>query len=263
MIDLHNHILINVDDGPRSEADTLALLNQAIEQGITDIVATPHHQTRQYNTPGEVIHSKLKEVQNIIDHNQLDIKVHPGQEIHINGDIIKELKSGVGIPLNHSKYVLVELPFNSYPAFIDNMIYEIQMSGYIPVIAHPERCRPLFNQPSKLLKFVEEGAAAQVTAGSVTGKLGESIQEMSLKMIENHLVHIVSSDAHHAESRPFELKEAYEVILETLDESYVIRLTHNAEAILNDRPIKVKPPQNFTMNDRKRRKKKKKFFGLF
>ena len=208
MIDIHNHVLIGVDDGPQTEEEVVLLLKQAIDDGITDIIATPHHYSGDFVNPGSKILEKMDELNQIISQHQLDINVHPGQEIRVNGNFVEELKSGAGIPLNQSQYVLVEFSFNEIPNYVDPLLYDMQMSGIHPLIAHPERCKPIIKNPDKLYDFIEKGAIAQVTAGSVAGELGENLKETSLKMIEAHLIHLIASDAHHAELRPFVLKEA-------------------------------------------------------
>src|SRR5699024_7995514 len=91
MIDIHNHLLMNVDDGPVSEDEVLNLLHQAIDQGITNIMLTPHHHAGSYMTPKDTVLEKLEEVQKLIDDNALDINVHHGQEIRINETIIADL----------------------------------------------------------------------------------------------------------------------------------------------------------------------------
>ncbi|WP_017548147.1 tyrosine-protein phosphatase [Salinicoccus carnicancri] len=262
MIDIHNHVLIGVDDGPESEEETLDLLRQAIDNGITDIIATPHHYSGDFINPKSQIVSKMVEVIDIIEKHQLDINIYPGQEIRINGDLVNELETDVNLPLNQSQYVLVEFSFTEIAGYTENLFFDLQMNGYTPVIAHPERCRPLAKDPDRLYELVGKGAIAQITAGSVSGALGEGLQETSLKMIENHLIHVVSSDAHHATMRPFMLKEAYEVIDEKLGSEYVEYLQKNAEAVLNNKEVKVRSPKRIEMKD-KGAKKRRRFFGLF
>lgn len=262
MIDIHNHLLVGADDGPATEQDALDLLHQAKENGITDIIVTPHHYSGDFVNHKSKILTEMEFLENIIDKNDIDINVYPGQEIRINGDLVDELESGMNLSLNHSSYVLVEFLFTEVPAYAEKLFFELQMKGYTPVIAHPERCRPLKDNPEKLYDFIEKGAIAQVTATSVAGKLGEGLQRASLKMLENNLIHIVGSDAHHTENRPFMLKEAYEVIEEELGASYVEYLKYNAEAILHNKEVKVKAPVQYK-SDSKKVKKRKKFLGLF
>jgi len=262
MIDIHNHLLVGADDGPATEQDALDLLHQAQENGITDIIVTPHHYSGDFVNPKSKILTDMEDLKDIISRNDIDINVYPGQEIRINGDLVEELEAGLNLSLNHSSYVLVEFPFTEVPNYAEKLFFDLQMKGYTPVIAHPERCRPLKDDPRKLYDFIEKGALAQVTATSVSGKLGEGIQQASLKMIENHLIHFVGSDAHHAKNRPFMLREAYEVIEAELGASYVEYLKYNAEAILHNKEVKVKAPVQYS-NEIKKRKKRKKFLGLF
>lgn len=261
MIDIHNHLLVGADDGPATEKDALNLLRQAQENEITDIIVTPHHHSGDFINHKSKILTEMEDLKSIITENEIDINVYPGQEIRINGDLIDELESGLNLSLNHSSYVLVEFPFTEVPNYAEKLFFDLQMKGYTPVIAHPERCRPLKDNPEKLYNFIEKGALAQVTATAVAGKLGEGLQKNSLKMIENHLIHFVGSDAHNAENRPFMLKEAYEVIEEQLGQEYVDYFKKNAEAILHNKAVKVKAPK--VMEAQKKVKKKKKFLGLF
>ncbi|WP_031547967.1 tyrosine-protein phosphatase [Salinicoccus luteus] len=264
MIDIHNHVLVGTDDGPQTEEEAVMLLQQAIDNGITDIIATPHHYSGDFVNPGSKVLEKMDTLNQIISQHQLDINVHPGQEIRVNGNFVEELKSGASIPLNQSQYVLVEFSFNDIPNYVDPLLYDLQMSGYTPLIAHPERCKPIIKYPDKLYDFIEKGAIAQVTAGSVAGALGENLKETSLKMIEAHLVHIIASDAHHAELRPFMLKEAYDVVEKELGSIYVEDLKNNAEAVLQGKEVKVKRPSKIeTHYKSSKKRKKKKFLGLF
>lgn len=263
MIDIHNHVLIGVDDGPGNREEAVKLLKQAVNDGITDIIATPHHKTTHYTNPGVTVFQKLDALNTIIEEENLHIKVHPGQEIRVNGDIVRDLSSEDSLTLNRSQYVLVELPFNDLPHYTEKLFFDMQMKGYIPVIAHPERCKPIIQSPGRLYSLIEKGAHAQVTATSVTGDLGENLKETSLRMIENNLVHLVASDAHSAESRPFALKEAYEVIAEELGSDVTVKLKKNAKKLLNGQDLIVGQPSEMESHyTKKRKKKKKRFFGF-
>src|SRR5699024_8129157 len=107
------------------------------------------------------------EIQKLIDDNDLDIAVHPGQEIRINENIIADLATGFNTSLNDSRYILVEMPFTELPPFYETVIDELIDNGYAPVIAHPERCAEIVSDPGILLELVNKGVVAQVTAASV------------------------------------------------------------------------------------------------
>lgn len=262
MIDIHNHILIDIDDGPQNKEEAIGLLKQAIRNGVTDIVATPHHYSGDFFSPKNKIIEKTKEINEIIEEQHLEINVHPGQEIRINGDLLTELHMEISIPLNQTRYVLIEFSFTEIARFTEDLFFNIQMNGYTPIIAHPERCRPLMKDLNKLHEMIEKGALAQITAASVSGALGKSLQETSLKLIGHDLIHFVASDAHHETMRPFMLKEAYQIIEERLGAVYVEKLQKNADAILNSKEI-VRTPPKYLGIEFKKGKKKNKYFNLF
>lgn len=261
MIDIHNHLLVGTDDGPSTDEEALNLLNQAQENGITDIIVTPHHYSGDFINHQSKILTEMENLKELISRNEININVYPGQELRINGDIINELESGLNLSLNNSNYVLIEFSFTEVPHYAEQLFFDMQMKGYTPVIAHPERCRPLKDNLDKLFDFIEKGALAQVTANSIAGNLGEGIQKISLEMLRNNLVHIIGSDAHHSKNRPFMLKQAYEVIEKELGASYVEYLQYNAEAILHNKEIKVKAPVKYK-NEIKKKRKRKKFLGI-
>lgn len=235
MIDIHNHLFMNVDDGPSSPGEVRDLLNQAVSQGITHVFCTPHHHSGSYTTPSDIVYRKIKDVRAIIEQESIDIEVHPGQEIRINDDMITELKSGESIPLNDSNYVLVEFDFYGLRRDVHEVLNELKTLGYTPIIAHPERCRPIAKDVSHLERMVENGVKAQVTAASVSGDLGSHLQLLSLKWIESGFIHIVASDAHHARYRPFTMEKAFDVIENRLGSNVKKTLIQNAEAVLNNK----------------------------
>lgn len=237
MIDIHNHLLINIDDGPTSKNAAHDLLEQASAQGITRIFVTPHHQVGSWYTPKERVLEEIKILKAIINDNNIDLSVHHGQEIRINEHILEELRDGINTTLNDSSYILVELPFGELPPFYGAVIDELVENGYTPIIAHPERCQPIVEDIDILYNLVARGAVAQVTAGSITGDFGDTLQEIGLKMVEDGLIHVVASDAHHADYRPFKLAEALGVIEEKLGKSYADNLAGNAEKIFRNEKI--------------------------
>src|SRR5699024_9823925 len=130
MIDIHNHLLVGVDDGPATEQDALDLLHQAQGNGITDIIVTPHHYSGDFVNPKSEILTDMEALRNIVKENDININVYPGQEIRINGDLVEELEAGLNLSLNHSSYVMVEFPFTEVPNYAEKMFFALQMKGY-------------------------------------------------------------------------------------------------------------------------------------
>lgn len=270
MIDIHNHILFGIDDGAQTEEDTLNMARRAVEQGITDIIATPHHKIGVYENFGPKMIALTEQVNQLLNQHQIPLKVHPSQEVRIYGDMIKDLKEGIALPLNpNAPYVLVEFPSHEVPVYTEQLFTQMALEGYVPIIAHPERNSELQKNPNKLAELIELGALAQVTAGVVIGKLGEYNKQIAHLMIEHNMIHFVASDAHNVTTRDFFMKEAYAHIEATFGEAVVQKLDDNAKKVLNGENIRYSSPKEVAKEDKidksevKKKKKKKKFLGLF
>lgn len=255
MIDIHNHILIDIDDGSKSKEETIALLKQAKNEGITDIIATPHHLSPQFDNFYEEVKPKLDEVLNIDELNEIGINIYPGQEIRISDQILPQIENNQIIGLNHSKYLLIELPSGHVPHYTGHLFFELQSRGYVPIIAHPERNKEISSNLDVLYDLINAGALSQLTTASLIGKQGKKIQKICLDMIENNLTHFVASDAHHVEKRPFIMDSLFkERKLKKYYEDIHI-LINNAQFILDNKDLpKKQPTQEYTQ---------KKFFNLF
>ncbi|KHE70099.1 tyrosine-protein phosphatase, partial [Halobacillus sp. BBL2006] len=140
MIDLHSHILPGVDDGAQSLEDSIEMARAAVEDGITAIVATPHHKTTRFDNYKSDIISKVKDLNEALADRDIPLKVLPGQETRIYGEFVEGLQNGEMLTINeHTNYVLVEFPHERVPRFAKQLLYDLQMAGYRPIIVHPER----------------------------------------------------------------------------------------------------------------------------
>ena len=255
MIVIHNHILIDVDDGPKTKEDAIALLKQANDEGVTEIIATPHHLSPTFDNAYENVQQKLNQLSELQETKDLGIKLYPGQEIRISDQVLPQLRKGEAIGLNHSRYLLIEFPSRGVPHYANRLFFELQSEGYIPIIAHPERNKEISQNLDVLYNLINQGALAQLTSSSLQGIQGKKIQKISIQMIENNLVHFIASDAHHESQRPFIMKSLYNNKKLKKYEKNIENLINNAKYIVNDEDvIKKQPTQNY--NDRK-------LFGLF
>ncbi|EJX17146.1 hypothetical protein SOJ_25950 [Staphylococcus sp. OJ82] len=254
MIDIHNHILVDVDDGPKSMGEAIDLLKQAKSEGVTDIIATPHHLHPRYNNNIQVVKEKLNELGNNEQIEQLGINLYPGQEIRVTDQIIDDLHNGKIEGINNSKYLLIEFPSNEVPHYSHKLFYELQTMGYVPIIAHPERNKAITENLDILFNLVNVGALSQITSSSLLGDFGRKVKKSSLQMIDNNLTHFVASDAHSSDVRTFVMEKLFrernlKIYYEDLE-----RLVENGKAVINNEEVsKHKPTQEY---------KQKKWFGL-
>lgn len=254
MIDLHCHILPGVDDGAQSLLDSLNMARKAVEQGIHTIVATPHHLNNSYENPKHQILDKVEELNQLLQKESIDVKILPGQEIRVHGEMIEGYTIGEILTVNHTPYVLVEFPSNHVPRYTEKLFYDLQMNGLVPVIVHPERNREIIERSELLYQLVKKGALTQITASSVTGDFGKKIKNFTLQLIEANLTHFIASDAHNLTNRTFKMREAFGVIQQKYGNELVYFFEDNANLLVEGKAIYKEDPERI---------KRKKLFYLF
>ncbi|WP_419955137.1 tyrosine-protein phosphatase [Neobacillus niacini] len=254
MIDLHCHILPGVDDGAQSLSDSLNMARKALEQGIHIIVATPHHLNNSFENPKRQILDRVEELNQILQKESIDVKILPGQEIRVHGELIEGYTMGEILTVNHTPYVLVEFPSNHVPRYTEKLFYDLQMNGLIPVIVHPERNREIMERSELLYQLVKKGALTQITASSVTGDFGKKIKNFTLQLIEANLTHFIASDAHNLINRTFRMREAFGVIQQKYGNELVYYFEENAHLLIEGKAIYKEDPERI---------KRKKLFYLF
>ncbi|MDQ0974601.1 protein-tyrosine phosphatase [Neobacillus niacini] len=254
MIDIHCHILPGVDDGAQSLSDSLNMAKIAVEQGIHKIVATPHHLTSSYENPKLSIISRVKELNEALREEKIDLEVLPGQEVRIHGEMVEGYEAGDILPVNHTPYILVEFPSNHVPRYTEKLFYDLQVNGLIPVIVHPERNQEIIERPELLYQLVKKGALTQITAASVCGDFGKKIKNFSLQIVDANLTHFIASDAHNITNRTFKMREAFGTIEKKYGNELVYYFEENAALLIEGLSVHKEDPERI---------KKKKIFNLF
>lgn len=254
MIDVHCHILPGIDDGAQSLSDSLAMAKQAVEEGIDTIIATPHYIPNRYENPKQTILAKVEEVNEALEAAGIPLTVLPGQEPRIDGELLASMNAGKIISLANSNYIFIEFPSAHVPRYTEQLFYDLQTNGLIPVIVHPERNQEIIEHPNRLYQLVEKGALTQVTASSVCGDLGKKIKTFSNQLIEHNLTHFVASDAHNITNRSFKLREAYQAIASNFGSDTEMMFKENAELLVAGQSVYKDIPEPI---------KKKRFFSIF
>src|SRR5690625_1040727 len=197
MIDIHCHILPGMDDGSKSWPQTLLMAKNAVKQGITHIIATPHHNNGAYVNLKEDIIGAVDYVNGQLRREGIPLTLLPGQEIRIYGDMVEDLKGGDLLPLNGtSNYLFVELPDDHVPHYFPQRQVDVDIAGDVPILIHPERDEEIIATPDIVQRFVSSGAVTQVTAARVVGKFGKKTQTCTSQLIAHQLTPFIASDAH-------------------------------------------------------------------
>ena len=237
MIDLHCHILPGVDDGPRDLAEAVTMCALAAEDGCTTLVATPHQRHPSWpDLDRRLFRTRFEALLEAIG-DRLEIRL--GAEIRVDADLLGELEKDDPsfVSLAGSRYLLLELDRWGTGPEPEDLVHEAAVTGWIPVLAHPELIPALAEDRRRVEGLVEDGALLQVTAAAVTGGLGRAVSRTVSDWIDGGLVHFVASDAHAVEWRPPGLGRARRALSERWGESVAHDLTVGfPERVLGDLP---------------------------
>lgn len=248
MVDLHCHLLPLVDDGPASVEQALRLAEQAAGEGVTRLIATPHLFHPQFETTDVNVRLIVAELNVLLKQRNIPITVYPGHEVRLTGELIEEVKTGVALSLADSRYLLVEFPSTGIPSYARQVFAELISDGYIPVIAHPEKNKAIIQNPTLLFDLISNGAISQVTCASLIGKYGKDVQRFAVALLENGLAHLVASDAHHEEKRPFYWSECRKFLVQELESWLYDEIYENNEAVLLNQLVAINPPSPVEKN---------------
>ena len=235
MIDFHNHFLPDADDGPKSLDETIHMLRSANSQGIKEIVQTVHYQHPKMegrNVDYNFLRDRIEQVQNIINQENLNIKLHLSAEVFYLPNLVGLLKNPL-VTIGNGKYMLIEFQSNIYPSGYEQEMFELQRNGVTPIIAHPERYRFIQNDIEIIKLWIERGYVIQVDCGSVLGQFGKRASITCMDMIDKNYIHLIGSDAHNARGRNFSLQESYDRLSNLKNHNFVKKLKENSYNVLN------------------------------
>jgi protein-tyrosine phosphatase len=254
MVDLHCHILPGLDDGAKTIEDSLAMAEEAIQDGITHLVATPHA-SNDYRFDFVKVRAARDELQARV---QGRLTLATGCDFHLDHENLTQLKiESSPFCINQKDYLLVEFNEFSIPPAMDQTLHDLQLMGLRPVITHPERNGILRAQPDRLRTWVRQGCFVQVTAGSLSGVFGPGAREDAWTWIKQGLVHFVSSDGHNIGRRPVKLRFAFDAIAGDLGREVAqALLEENPRAAFEGEPLPYIPETPAATE----RNKKKRFF---
>ena len=245
MIDIHCHILPNVDDGAGSLQETLDMCRMASADGIATIVATPHQQNGVYHNTSESILKNVEAVSLQLKKANIAITLLPGADVHIDINTGEKISRGEIMTINNTrKYFLLEFPAHTIPPNIDKIIFNLRLKNIIPVLTHPERISEVQENPGRVYDLVSLGVLSQITAMSLTGGFGSRIQKCTKTLLKHNLAHIIASDAHSVNYRPPILSQAVKTASRIVGEERAIQMVTTLPLqIIRGEPISsLEPP---------------------
>jgi tyrosine-protein phosphatase YwqE len=195
-VDIHSHLLPAIDDGAKSIEDTLRLTKMLRGFGTAQFVTTPHIMAGFFDNSYESIKATEEITQVELQKNQISIPFRAAAEYMIDEQFVNLFKSGTLLTLK-GKYVLVEISYNNPPINLHNILFDLQVAGYTPVLAHPERYLFYHNNFDEYTKLKKIGCLFQLNLLSVVGYYGDEINKISEKLLQKKLYNFVGSDVHH------------------------------------------------------------------
>ena len=198
IFDIHTHILPGIDDGAKTLTDSVAIVKWLADQGVTDIIATPHFLNEsEYTSSREANLKLLEKLQNKLKREQVNVKIYLGNEIYIDDDIIRLHEEGLVSTLADSKYLLVELPLDSEFPNYDGYLRDLIDAGYRVILAHPERYQIVKKDFGVLKDLAKMGILFQSNWGSLMGKYGKEAEKIVKMLAKRKMIFALGSDSHH------------------------------------------------------------------
>jgi protein-tyrosine phosphatase len=244
VIDIHCHLLPEVDDGPRSWDVSVEMCRMAVADGITHIVATPHANDR-YAYDRSYLSDLLDQLRERLRQDGLstELKLTLGCDFHLSFENLERVLSQPQFyTIGETNYLLIELSNYSVPINLSECFTRLGDCGVTPILTHPERNPILQQSPQRIVEWAEQGCLIQVTASALTGFWGERPEIIARWLLDRSAVHILASDAHETRRRVPNLSAARIVAEKIVGAEYAEALVEsNPGAIVKGLPIPYCP----------------------
>ena len=225
MIDIHSHIIPNVDDGARSVEETFNILKEAQEAGFTDVILTSHFLLNYYETNAQELIFWKEKLQEVLKKQGTKINLHSGMEIYITNQMEELLENKKILTLANSRYMLIELPLATNVKYFDYVVYYLEAKGIKPIIAHPERYKCVQKDPDIVEEYIEKGCLIQCNYGSIVNLYGREAEKTIKTLLKKNQVHFLGSDVHRENGTYLIILDAIKKIRKIIGENKINELT--------------------------------------
>lgn len=239
MKDLHSHIMYGIDDGAKTKEESIALLTNAYQNGITDIVFTPHYiKDSIYNADNQEKTKILLQLEKELSARNININLYLGNEVYIDENLVSLYKEKYISTINHSRYILIELPLNTKFSLLDDVIQNLRENELIPIIAHPERYHTYYKDFDFFAQLLQKGCLLQGNIGSLYGKYGTKSKKMLKELLKRKMIHFLASDIHHYDANIYK-KNINKDLLKIVKKDQIVDdlLINNFDKVINNEDI--------------------------
>ena len=240
MVDIHCHILPEVDDGAWDMEAAVAMAKIARDCGVKKIITTPHFkgEPKSLEAVGFLMHQR-RLLQSRLKREKIEVELLPGAEVLCVPQTMELAKTGRLPTLGTGRYVLTEFYFDASAGFMDETLHGLRQMGYLPVVAHPERYGAVQRDPELAARWFHRGIVLQINKGSVLGAFGRRAEDAAVRMLCRGNAHIIASDAHSPHVRTTDLQPVRHWCLDHLGQAYTkILLEDNPGRIAAGKPMR-------------------------
>lgn len=218
MIDIHSHIIFDVDDGPRTLEESMQLIAESYAQGVRGIVSTSHRRKGMFETPEEKIRAHYEIVEAEVAKRFPDLELYYGGELYYSNDILQKLEAGNAPRMNGTRFALIEFSMNTPWKDIQAAVGKVLMLGITPIIAHIERYNALEFKKERVQELINMGCYTQINSSHILkpklfGDKYKIFKKRARYFLEEDLVHCVASDMHNTGERKPYMAEAYRIVM--------------------------------------------------
>ena len=218
-VDIHSHLLSGIDDGVTTVYQSAYIIEQFENLGVKKIITTPHIMQEVWPNTSETIRSKHTEMQKVLSSLDINVTLEASAEYMMDDLFYKRLKEKDIIPL-YQKYLLVEMSTFNSPINLNEILFEIKLAGFTPILAHPERYSFYKDDINKFIQLKESGFLFQLNLLSLSGYYGEKVRNMAAKLLTEKLFDFAGSDVHNYQQ------------FETLEKGFVPKYAKEVSALM-------------------------------
>ncbi|WP_395064896.1 tyrosine-protein phosphatase [Flavobacterium sp.] len=195
-IDIHSHLLPGIDDGSPNIVTTFSLINELKSIGFNSFITTPHVMNHVWQNTKSSIETTHRDTSKALLDSGIENKLDVAAEYMLDDNFRKLFKREKLLCLKDN-YVLIEMSYLSAPLDLYTILFDLQVAGYIPVLAHPERYAFYHENLEEYKKLKHAGCLFQLNLLSCVGYYGSQVSKTADYLLKNNLINFVGSDVHH------------------------------------------------------------------